>query len=185
MAAQVKTELGFNMGRFAQGFRDAAGAVRKFRSDVSGALEGVKSTLGSLRTAMIGVGVAGISLKKALGVAGRFETFQAQLEVLLKDSEAARRRLEKLSEFGAKTPFELPGVTRASITLETLTKGALSAGAGLTLVGDLAAATNQPIEELAVHVGRPVRRTHEWPRGGGKPGAVAGASKNRVRKEFC
>lgn len=38
--------------------------------------------------------------------------------------------------------------------MEALTDGVLSTGDGLTLVGDVAAAFNQPIEEIAVHIGR-------------------------------
>ncbi len=83
-----------------------------------------------------------------------FEGFEARLKVLLGSTDAAKARLEDLAEFGRSTPFELPEVVRASITLETMTKGALSTSEGLTLVGDVASGTGQRIDELAMWFGR-------------------------------
>lgn len=90
----------------------------------------------------------------SLGKARMFEDFEVTFEKLLDGKWEAMKRMEELVEFGAKTPFELPGVVRASITLETLTKGVLSVGDGLRMVGDVSAGVNQPIEELAVWFGR-------------------------------
>lgn len=90
----------------------------------------------------------------ALNQAGMFEDYTSSFEVLLKDVDLARQRMRDLAAFGATTPFELPGIVRASITLETLTNGALSTGDGLRMVGDVAAGVNQPIEELSMWFGR-------------------------------
>ena len=90
----------------------------------------------------------------ALNQAGMFEDYTSSFEVLLGDVGRAQERMRDLARFGATTPFELPGIVRASITLETLTKGALSTGDGLRIVGDVAAGVNQPIEDLAMWFGR-------------------------------
>ncbi len=84
----------------------------------------------------------------------QFEQFSAQFETLLGSADAAEERLAELIKFGATTPFELPGVVKASITLETLTEGALSTGAGLRMVGDLAAGTGTSMTNMATIVGR-------------------------------
>lgn len=83
-----------------------------------------------------------------------FENFEAEFKILLGSAEAAKARLEELAEFGRTTPFELPEVVRASKTLETFTKGALSTGEGLRLVGDVASGTGVRIDELAMWFGR-------------------------------
>jgi len=68
--------------------------------------------------------------------------------------DAAKSRMKELADFADSTPFELPQVARASRILETLTNGALSTGAGLKLVGDIAAGADRPFEEVAESVGR-------------------------------
>lgn len=92
--------------------------------------------------------------KSAIAVAAEFEILQTKFEPILGSLDAAKERIEELAQFAASTPFQLRGISKASITLETLTDGALSTGAGLRLVGDAAAQAGQPIELLAVHVGR-------------------------------
>jgi len=94
------------------------------------------------------------SIDNLLAPSIEMEQFETQFGVLLGSLEEGQKRVAELVDFAAETPFELPGVIRASRTLETLTKGALSTGDGLKLVADVAAATGQPIDEIAVHVGR-------------------------------
>ncbi len=89
-----------------------------------------------------------------LKIAGEFEQFTVQLEVLLGGTEKAHSRISELSEFAATTPFELPQVVRASKQLEVLTKGALSTGDGLRMVGDVSAGVGVNIDELAMWFGR-------------------------------
>jgi len=112
-----------------------------------------------------GAAVAGFGIRRAgqallrpllgsLGEASQRRDFETSLGVLLGGATEARKRMEELTRFGATTPFELPGIVRASITLETLTQGAFSTGEGLRLVGDVAAGVNQPIEELSMWFGR-------------------------------
>lgn len=90
----------------------------------------------------------------SIAKAGEMERFSAQLEVLLGSSEAAEARLRELVEFARSTPFELPGVIEASRTLQVFTQGALATGDGLRMVGDIAAGTGRPFQEVAMWVGR-------------------------------
>jgi hypothetical protein len=82
------------------------------------------------------------------------EQLTTQFEVLLGGVDAAADRMLELTDFADHTPFNLPGVAKASAVLQTLTRGALATGKGLTLVGDLAAGTGRPFDELAMWVGR-------------------------------
>ena len=82
------------------------------------------------------------------------ETFETEFSVLLGSVDSAQKRIGQLSQFAAGTPFEMPQIVMASRTLQTLTQGALATGEGLRLVGDVAAGTGQPIDELAVWFGR-------------------------------
>lgn len=84
----------------------------------------------------------------------QFEQFETQFKVLLGSADAAKARISELSDFARTTPFELPEVVKASATLETLTQGALATGEGLRMVGDVAAGTGVPMDELAVTMGR-------------------------------
>lgn len=113
----------------------------------SGSLLKVAGAIG-----LVVAGAAGVS--KAIGKAADAETLKLQFETILGSAEAATKRFDELAKFAAATPFELPEIGKASKVLETLTKGALSTGDGLRLVGDVAAATGEPFADLAVHVGR-------------------------------
>lgn len=93
-------------------------------------------------------------ISKPIGVAGEFEQYEVQFEVLLGGIAEARERINELSEFAAKTPFEFPEIIRASRQLEVMTNGAISTGEGLRLLGDTAAGVGVPIDELAMWFGR-------------------------------
>jgi hypothetical protein len=130
----------------------AAGAGRALGTLGSAAARtaGLVTKLG----AGIGALSGGIGVFQALTKAADMETLRTAFVPLLGGLAEARERMDELSRFAAATPFELPEIAKASAVLETLTRGALSTGAGLTLVGDVASATNQPFAEIAVTIGR-------------------------------
>lgn len=119
-----------------------------------GALNGHLGTILGLGAGLLSVGAAAGLMKKALDSAAQMQGFEVGFSVLLGSVNAAHERMQDLAKFAADTPFELPEVAAASRTLETLTKGALSTSKGLTLVGDVAAGTQQPFSEMAMWIGR-------------------------------
>lgn len=146
-------------------------STRRIAGAASVATKGVASGLGMASSALMGMGAFAPQLAalaggaalvaapfaligKSVSEAGSFESMRTGFVTLLGSVESAQSRMEALAKFAETTPFELKGVGKASLVLETLTKGALSTGAGLTLVGDAAAASGQPFEELAMHIGR-------------------------------
>lgn len=98
--------------------------------------------------------VLSMMFSRPIQAAAQFESFQVQFEVLLGNASEAKARISELSEFAAKTPFQLPEVVDASRQLEVLTKGALATGEGLRMVGDVAAGTGVRINEIAMWFGR-------------------------------
>ncbi len=88
------------------------------------------------------------------GLNAQLETAQLQFETLTGSATEARTHVADLFEFAKSTPFETAPIIEASRLLRTFGQAALDTKANLTLVGDAAAATNAPINELAFLVGR-------------------------------
>jgi hypothetical protein len=155
---KLKKELGATQDasknaakEFQMSFAKMAGAV----AVGTAAFEAFKAagTLGlsAVTSALSGIGSA---FTKSIDAAAQMETLETAFIPLLGSADAAQKRIEELAKFAASTPFELPEIAKASRTLETLTRGALATGDGLRLVGDIAAGTNQPFEEVATTIGR-------------------------------
>lgn len=120
----------------------------------STSLMGIVKTAAILTTAFLAVRGAARLLGRAMGEAADAETIQTQFETILGSADAAKDRFAELAEFSKTTPFQLSGIAKASRTLETLTKGALSTGDGLRMVGDASAASGADLSNLSMHVGR-------------------------------
>lgn len=160
---------------FVAGMMGARKAISLSSSAVTRLASGIR--IGATIATVAGTAIAGVFAlvaKSAIGAAAEAETFATSFEVLLGSASAAKQRMAELAKFANTTPFELPEVAAASRTLETLTKGALSTGKGLTLVGDLAAGTNTRFEEIAVTVGRLYDAI--------RSGRTAGESLNRLQE---
>ena len=115
-----------------------------------GIVKRLSSAVGVLTAAWLGIR----GVKASFAPSIEIEQFEAELAVLLGGFDQARSRIAELQEFAAKTPFEISGIVRASRVLETLTRGALSTSESLRMVGDVAAATGEPIDLIAMHIGR-------------------------------
>jgi predicted nucleic acid-binding Zn-ribbon protein len=149
--------------------------VAKFEGDTSGLERSIQRTSGladglgaSIRrigehALGLGLGMAGFQslergvggLKDAIfGMNATLETSTLQFTTLMGDADRAKQHVADLFEFAKKTPFETGPVVEASRMLETFGGAALNTMANITLVGDAAAATSAPIQELAFWVGR-------------------------------
>ncbi len=131
--------------------------MRRSLADVGDGAEETNSKVRLLRNGIASlsavVGIGGLA-KSFIGAVTEVENLETQFKSLLGSTDAAKGRIKELSEFAAKTPFQLPEIAKASRVLETLTKGALSTNEGLALVGDAAASTGSDFEGLAMWVGR-------------------------------
>lgn len=132
------------IGRTATGFKVLSGiGVKAFKGL---AVAGVAS-FGVLTAAALAVG-------KAVKTAFSFETAKVQLKALLGSMDAAVERFNELREFSAKTPFQLPGILKASRLLTVFSEGALGGAKSLEAIGDAAAVAGQDISDVAFWVGR-------------------------------
>ena len=109
--------------------------------------------IGVLRTVKSIVEQSGI-LERGLKNIASLQQVEGKFEVLLKSADAANKRIRDLYKFTADSPFKFGDVAEANRILETLTKGALSGGRGMQMVGDVAAATGQSMSETAERVGK-------------------------------
>ena len=86
--------------------------------------------------------------------AGALERMTLQFRPLLGSMDRAKERVQELSRFAVKTPFEIEELVTANKMLETLTQGALANEKGMTLVGDAASVAGQAFSSVAQYVGR-------------------------------
>ena len=144
--ADVTVTLGARDAGLQAAMNRAQGAANNFKAALSN-MAAPLAALGGVTAAFAGIGTA---ISKAAEVEG----LQTAFIPLLGSADEAKARIEELSRFAASTPFELTEIAKASKVLETLTRGALSTGEGLTLVGDVASATNVPFSEISATIGR-------------------------------
>ena len=109
-------------------------------------------------TALFGAGAltAGLMsfVKGSSEAASSVESLTTQFTTLLGSTTAAKKRMEEITEFAAKTPFEISELAATSKLLEVMGGKLISTGDGLRLVGDAAAMAGQPLQEVGLHIGR-------------------------------
>ena len=108
--------------------------------------------------------VSNIFSSISAGVASniQFEKYEVQFGVLLKSTEAAKQRLQELAQFGANTPFDLPGVVEADKILqgfglhsqESAQKFGYSGEQIRTIAGDVASGTGARFQDMALLIGK-------------------------------
>ncbi len=131
-------------------YRMTIRAIDMVTRPLRGIINGVTSTLGLLgATGGIAGGVV-LPLKMKMDR----QSITTAFEVLLGSAEKADQRITDLIEFAGKTPYTRDEIFKSSRVLEVFTKGALSTGKGLTMVGDIAAGTQQGFEDVALWIGR-------------------------------
>lgn len=101
----------------------------------------------------IGGGMYGV-VSSGLGMVMEEQNITSAFKVLLGSAEKAQQRVQELTTFAGQTPYKREEIYEASRVLEVFTKGALSTGEGLKMVGDIAAGTQQQFGDVALWVGR-------------------------------
>jgi hypothetical protein len=84
----------------------------------------------------------------------KFETQTTQFKTLVGNIDEAKRHMQDLKELGDTPPFGLDEFAKASRAMMGMTDGIIGYKKSLELVGDTAAATGRPLEEVARAVGR-------------------------------
>lgn len=133
MASSVKKHLG-----------DMATHNRRHWADIKAAWD---MGLGAIKKAWA-------AFSTVMKSAFHFETQTRQFKTLIGSMDEAKRHMADLKELGDTPPFSLDEFAKASRSLMVMTDGALGFKKSLELVGDAAAATGHPVEEMGQAVGR-------------------------------
>ena len=131
----------------ANAIKSALNRLRSFASSVGTNLQNIRAGFGMLRTA----------LSNAMAVMQKtfaFEKMTVQFKTLVGSMDEARAHMHMLQELGNNPPFSLEEFAAASRSMMVMTDGVLGFKKSLEIVGDAAAATGQPIQNLAHEVGR-------------------------------
>lgn len=128
-----------------------------FTSGINSALSGVGALGGKiLGLAGIASAVAGAlaGVKKAVGGASALETTTIAFETLLGSAAKAKTLLADLKKLGSETPFEFPELADAGRKLVAFGEAGKNVPAVLRRIGDVAAAVQAPIAEIAEIYGK-------------------------------
>lgn len=137
-------------------------AVKRVKAETAGigkaahTAEGGVSSMGSSMAKMLkgGAVLAGVSAvgsaiysvgKSAVSAAAQVEKYSATLETMLGSKAAARDRMQEYMDIAKTTPFELTQVVEAGNQLQALGRYSEET---LTMLGDLAAASGKPLEQV-------------------------------------
>lgn len=161
-------------GKVATGMRQAADATRRAGGEADktksqfeklvGTVAKLAATLALVYAAFKSLTTAVGFLWTSIGKAEQMEGFRTRWAYMLNSFDQAKTKMADLQQFANTTPFDLPGVTQASLSLTKLKDTGLETMKGLRLVGDAAAIAQQPIEEVASRI---ARLTNNLKRGGG------------------
>ncbi|WP_019420194.1 hypothetical protein [Paenibacillus sp. OSY-SE] len=121
----------------------ATGTIKK----IMGALTSPLALLGA------GGGVAGVTTV-GLNMVMQEQGITSAFKVLLGSAEKAQKRVQELTTFAGQTPYRRDEIYEASRVLEVFTKGAISTGDGLKMVGDISAGTQNDFANTALWIGR-------------------------------
>ena len=155
MTGKASSTAASALGSVAKAARDDMASAFKSMGSITGdVLGGITSAVFNLKTAIAAaVGTLGVaSLVKGFIEAGaEVESYKTRLEAMTGSQAEANRLFKYMADLAATTPFELPNVVQAGITLKSF-----GADVEKTLkpVGDLAAFMGVDIVEAAGAFGR-------------------------------
>ena len=148
----IDKELEKSMDSMTKEAKKAPDPIRKLGNEAERAGKKAKEAGGGFASFVIVANQAiqlaqtGISaISKPLEMAGKFQTMQMSLEVLLGSADKAEARLKELSNFTKQTTFELPEVVQASKELQSLGKYSQDT---LKMLSNLAMGSGKSLEEV-------------------------------------
>lgn len=136
------------------GAEQSMGGLRGAMATALGTFAGfvsAQAVIGGVKAAISGVGSV---LSSAFETNASLEKTTLQFTTLMGNADKAKEHVKGLFDFARATPFETQPVIDASKAMQIFGGSALNTKANLTLVGDAAAATGAPINEVATWVGR-------------------------------
>lgn len=147
-AAKLKIPKSFS-DRLEEASKGSLGKLGSSLQQFGGNLSGIGQTLTmGLTLPIVGIGAA------ALSSAGNFEQTKVAFSTMLGSADKAGALLTQLQQFAASTPFELPQIQDSARKLLAFGVAADQIPASLRRIGDIAAGTGTPINELAEIYGK-------------------------------
>lgn len=139
------------------------GDVRREVDNTSGSVVGLGRGLATgLGTASVALGATAAAIAalgfRAVATAGQFEQFEARLQAVTRNAEKARQVFDNAVKFAAVTPFGVEGIVQASVTLTAFQQNAQKT---LPAVANLAAATGQRVEDVALAMSKALSGSSE------------------------
>ena len=95
-----------------------------------------------------------VRMRRACDFNAQVERATIQFGAFFRNAEQAEAHVRSLTDFAARTPFQLPGILQASRMLLTFAADAAFGADTLRIVGDAAAGVSAPIEEVSTWFGR-------------------------------
>ena len=150
--SRVKINIGSNAD--VSGFAKVKNALASVASKVKGFAAKIGSNLMNIKAGFDMLAGAARSIGGLLQKALDAETMTVQFKTLMGSMDDAKQHMEMLKELGATPPFSMEEFAAASRQMMVMSDGALGMRGSLELVGDAAAATGKPIEEVGNAVAR-------------------------------
>ena len=134
-------------------FGSIGGKIKNFAGELSSAADTITSKIFNIKSLIAGV-ATGALVQNSIEIVVDRQNITSQFEVLLGSAEKAQERVDELTDFAGMTPFTRDEIFAASKQLQVFTGDALSTGDSLRIIGDVAAGTGQPFEDVALWTGR-------------------------------
>ena len=128
-------------------------ASKAAQSGGSGVRDFAKEMITALATAKA-LQIAFDQMKQSVEKAGAFEVQELQIKQFIGSMNLAHVEMARLAKFSASTPFKMPGIAKADRLLLSFGGTVLATQDNLRTVGDAAAATGEPLENMSMWFGR-------------------------------
>lgn len=134
--------------------RPLESGLNQSRKSIWGFVGGAVGKFGGLAAGFLGVGAAMKTIGTGLRLAADAEQAEVAFSTLLGSADRAKTVLADVQRFAASTPFQLPQLRDSAQMLAAFGFEAESIVPNLRMLGDIAAGTGQPIDQLAELYGK-------------------------------
>ena len=118
--------------------------ANKSMRDFTSNSKGIDNLVSKFKNLAISIGgITGI--KKIFDSASEMEGYRNTLNVVMKDTELAGKKIKEAKEFANKTPFETDEIVAGMVKLESY--GISSSNEVMTAVGDMAGVMNKSFDQ--------------------------------------
>lgn len=131
-----------------------ASAIRSATDKIKNFASSVGSNLANIQAGFAMLGNMASKLKVAFQKAFAFEKLTYSFKTLIGDMDKAKQHMQMLQDMGDTPPFSLEEFAAASQAMMRYTDGVLGYKQSLEMVGDVAAKTGQPVEQVGQAVAK-------------------------------